>query len=191
MVRGILKEVGLIGLRTFVRKKRRLSGKYYLTYNLGIPGQTTQDLIARYKDEIAARLDSTKDSSQCVFAFGMNDIIVQDGKILVGVKSFKSNISEVIEWSLKVTTKPILVNIPPIDVAASPDKILGRTLENIVSYNHTIEEIAQTYDITVVDIYSLLIHLTPTEYLDQDCLHPNDFGHEVIYTEVKKAIEMS
>ena len=173
-------------IKIYREKLRIESNKYYLTYNIGISAETTDDLIKRYKQEIIARLDGEKNMNQCILAFGMNDIIM-DGEVLrVDPEKFRSNLVEVISWIKSVSVDPLLASITPINESIPAGQMLGRTDKNINLYNQIIKEVTDVYGVIYVDVYSKLKKLSPSEYLNKDGLHPNDKGHEIIATEVIK-----
>ena len=49
--------------------------KYFLTYNLGIPGENTDGLVGRFESEFKARSRNEDEESVFVFAYGANDSV--------------------------------------------------------------------------------------------------------------------
>ena len=54
------------------------AGTPVTAYNLGVRGETSSDVLARWQSELAPRLAEVTDS-RVVFSFGINDATVEDG----------------------------------------------------------------------------------------------------------------
>ena len=162
---------------------------YYIVYNLGIPGETTDGLVNRFELEIKAR--ERKDSI-FVFAYGANDVALAGDKYTVAKDAFKANLSEAVAKAKNVSQKIVLVNITPVieEVTNNTGNPLHRKRLNkdIQDYNKVIAGIGAEQNCQVADVNSLYIKSGCKELFDEDGLHPNAKGHEIIFEEVKKSL---
>jgi acyl-CoA thioesterase I len=76
--------------------------KYFLSYNLGIPGETTDGLVKRFEGELNAREREGEDAI-FIFAFGANDSVFLPSKngFRVSKNRFVSNLETVYDIAKK------------------------------------------------------------------------------------------
>lgn len=169
---------------------------YFLTHNLGIPGDTTDGLTKRFSQEFNARDDEAKNDERTVFifAFGANDSVFMPGKneFRVPKERFISNLQGVIDEARKVSDKIILLNITPCDEKICADRYEGkdklRSNRNVEEYNNHIKDIAKDSGAELVDACSAYLTGDYREKLSEDGLHPNEKGHELIFEKVKNVL---
>lgn len=85
-------------LRKWVDNKNlEWSGFYYRVYNLGIDGNTTDDLIARVETEISPRIEE-ESKTLILYAIGINDsqYYTADKTLRIPPEKFKQNIKRLI-----------------------------------------------------------------------------------------------
>jgi lysophospholipase L1-like esterase len=168
--------------------------KYFLTYNLGIPGENTDGLVGRFESEFKARSRNEDEESVFVFAYGANDHVFVPNKkeFVVLEERFISNFQSVLDIATKISKKIILLNITPADEAVCAKNYGDRKLrlnKNVEAYNKLIENLAQINDCKLVDIYSAYISKSYKNLLSEDGLHPNEKGHQLIFEKVKEALK--
>jgi acyl-CoA thioesterase-1 len=171
------------------------SSLYYLCYNLGIPGDTTDGLAERFDIELAVRKRHDKgEESIFVFAFGANDSVFKPTKndFSVPIDRFVANMDAVIRKASAISQKIILVNILPCDEAILADRYIGkdkvRLNSNVEAYNKALATFAADRKLPLVDVYSEYVKRDFKLLLSEDGLHPNEKGHEVIFQEVKDSL---
>jgi lysophospholipase L1-like esterase len=155
-------------------------------YNCGISGDTTSDLLKRFKTEADARKPKI-----IIFAIGINDsqyINTKDNP-KVSVSDFRSNIEKLIEEAKRFTDNVIFIglnNVNEDEVTPTPwdDKNNFYCNENIEIYNNIIKEIIEKEDLDFIDLKEVIA----LEDL-YDGLHPNTQGHKKIFEEVKKFLK--
>ncbi|MEI7620781.1 MAG: GDSL-type esterase/lipase family protein, partial [Candidatus Falkowbacteria bacterium] len=148
-------------LRAYLdRKQLENDSLYFLTYNLGVPGENTNGLANRFLSETKARIKEERPEDNIfIFAYGANDstIISSQNKFRIGVEDFKKNLESVIDQAKKLGSKIIILNITPVneELTANPiNKDKSRLNKYIEIYNEVIKEIAISNDIYLVDVNS-------------------------------------
>lgn len=176
-------------------KQKKDDSLYYLTYNLGIPGEDTDGLVKRLESEFKAR--SREDEEKIfIFAYGTNDVayIPSKKRFQITKERFEANLEKVLSQALKISSKIILLNIVPVheDVynAHVEENGKDKTRRNldIEEYNKIIAEIAQKYRATLIDNYSTFTNVGIDKLFSEDGLHPNEKGHQLIFEKVKEAL---
>ena len=154
-------------------------------FNLGIPGDTTADLLKRFNVECAARKPEL-----VIFGLGGNDACYintdTDDNMVVPLKQFQNNFSELINQAKKFTGKIILVGLTKVDESKTMplprNKVKFCSNDNIVKYDSAMKNIS---DINGLSFVSLLDSLT-VEDLSDDGRHPNTNGHKKMFLRVKE-----
>ena len=167
--------------------------KYYLCYNLGIPGETTDGLVGRFDRELSAR-ERLGEEAVFVFAFGANDSVHVPSMngFRVPEDRFIRNMKAAIDSARTVSKNIILANITPVDEAVcasrygAKDKV--RLNKNVERYNDLIAAIAQEKMVPAVDVYRPFVDSVPKVLLSEDGLHPNEKGHQLIFELVRDAL---
>lgn len=167
--------------RKYLEKKLR--GVYVNVFNLGIGGNTTNDVFKRFKQESMFRTPS-----HIVFAIGVNDsgYYKTPNKPIVSENKFKNNIKRLIKEAKKLTTNITFVGLVLGDdsvLKPFPESSLGESydLSRVEKYNRILKELAEANSCKFIQ---LLDRLDPDDFLDG--LHPNDNGHKKIFEEIKK-----
>lgn len=160
---------------------------YWDVYNLGIPGNTSSDLVKRFDKETQARLDE-QEEMVIIFAIGINDSQIMLGKNKVSEEVFRNNLQTLLDKARRHTQKVIFVGLTPVDERkTSPllwDKIKSYKNDQIERYNSVIREHCGENRIPFIDIWAPF-HQTDYKRLLEDGLHPNTLGHNLIYQEIK------
>lgn len=156
---------------------------YHGVYNLGIDGNTTQQVLDRFENEVKARL--WKDAEYAfIFAVGTNDTVIQrGGRMLTDPSRYANQIKQLHSKASKYSSKIAFINLLPVDEALTnplPNSTSGKcyTNERIESFNSTLEAQCNSLNVTVIDARSSFIE---SDNLLADGLHPNDEGHKAIY----------
>src|SRR3990172_5843344 len=104
-------------LRAFldrVQLEQRLG--YCLTYNLGVSGDTTRDVLNRFSPEAKRRFEDEKDLV-IVFSIGSNDaeVINKTRLLLIPEKEFGKNINDLAKQAKKFSSKIIFTGLHNVD----------------------------------------------------------------------------
>jgi len=154
-------------------------------YNLGIPGNTTNDLLKRFKSEAIIR-----EPDLIIFAIGINDSGYEEekNKISINLKFFRKNIIKLVKIAKKITNKIIFIGLTRVDESKTKPIECECNVyyenEIIEKFDTTLKEISKENNFDYIEMKNILSN----EDLD-DGLHPNSNGHEKIFQEVLKNIE--
>ena len=162
---------------------------YYLTYNLGISGNTTEDLLERFEFETKQRLKEGEETI-IVFAIGTNDaqFVISKNDLRTKPEKFRENIKKLINFARKFSSKIIFIGLTPVDeIKTTPipwntDKIYKN--ENIQKYNEILKSVCNENNVYFIDIFEDWIKEDYKNFLE-DGLHPNLAGHQKIFEKVK------
>lgn len=165
----------------------------YLVYNLGVSGDTTEELLERFEPELKSRL-AGEEKTTIVFAIGINDslLLIRSGDNVVPVQRFKKNMSTLVSAAKKYCDTVVLVGLTPVN-EKKVDPIpwmKDRSYRNgvIALYEKVIEDVARKEDAVFVP---LLRNLSTAAYASslEDGVHPNHNGHEMIAKEVLTSLK--
>jgi len=183
-------------LRVYLDKEQEEdSGLFFLTYNLGISGETTDGLVNRFLSETKVRIrEDKREESIFIFAYGANDvaIIPSQNKFSIDAEDFKHNLENVVDQAKKLSNKILILNITPVDeeFTANPvNKDKSRLNKYIEVYNKKIKEITDNKGIYFVDVNSAFMSHDYKSLFSEDGLHPNESGHEIVFNELLKVIK--
>jgi len=152
-------------------------------YNLGIPGNTTIDILKRFEREFTAR---KAEKNIVIFAIGVNDARYVNGKPVSKIQEVKKTIQKIITLSRKHAQNIIFIGLTKIDEAKTRPTIWSAEEEfinkQIVLFNKEIKKICdknKTPFIPVMDIIG-------KKDLYDDGVHPTNKGHEKLFQHIKK-----
>jgi lysophospholipase L1-like esterase len=160
-------------------------------FNLGIGGDTTEDLLKRFKFETEQRLVQGGDS-YFVFSFGTNDaaILAKTQQFEVPKDQYEKNIRQAIQEAQTFSQNIVFLTSPPVvEEIAKNMSLVGksRTNSDIEDYNKSLTEICAQEKIELIDIYSSFTNYgNYKELFINDGIHPNSQGHELIFEVVSK-----
>lgn len=160
---------------------------YFNIYNLGIPGEITTNLQKRFDNECNCRFN-TNDKTIIIFAIGINDSQIIEGKSNVLIDDFKKNIIELIDKAKQYTTHILFIGLTKVDEnrtkPVSWDNNISYSNEEVVKYNEELKNICEEKVINYLDTFNLL----DSKDLD-DGLHPNKNGHKKLCEQILKCIQ--
>lgn len=170
-------------LRIFIDEKINMPKlDYFETYNLGVSGDTTEDLLKRFEIEAAAR-----EPKMIIFSIGVNDsaYLKSENKNRVPFDKLEVNIQKLTQLAKKFTEKVVFIGLSKVDenktnpIPWRPD--IYYTNENIKKYDDKLKNICIENSIPYLDTFNLL----DKEELE-DGLHPNSKGHEKTFQKIKE-----
>lgn len=173
-------------MRQWLDEKQEQDPSFYaLFYNLGIPGETTDRLVKRFLPETQARLRNGEEYT-FIIAFGANDACYTPSKdeFKVPVERYIHNLDTVITQAKEMAKDIFVLNITPVvdtATAAPEGKDKSRLNKYIEPYNQALSDLTQRHSVKLIDVYSAFMqHDLPTLF-DEDGLHLNEKGHEIIF----------
>ncbi len=162
-----------------------------VVFNLGIGGNTTNDLLKRFTFETEQRT-SPQDEPYFVFSIGTNDaaFLIEKKAFLVTREQYGKNIRQIIKEAKAFSNNIIFLTPPPvIDEITSDGSLTGKTRANsdIKMYGEDLKQICDEEKVATIDVYSEFMKLENyKELFMDDGLHPNTKGHALIFEIVKK-----
>ena len=157
-------------------------------FNLGIPSETTRELVNRIESEIKARISQEKSS---VFLFyGANDLARKNNQYQIPLEEYVSNIEKAVKIAKKFNSEVFLISILPIsekinEVISGSGKI--RSNADIVAYNAELKILAKKLGAVYVDLYDLFED--KKGLISEDGLHPTGKGYRLIADILKEYID--
>ena len=182
-------------LRRQLDKRAETDPNFYtLTYNLGIPGETTNGLVKRIEPEIKSRLRNDQENI-FIFAYGANDaaFIPSENKFRVSLEQFGNNIEAAIKTARNFSSKIMILDITPVvdEKTIHPEhKDRSRLNEYIKLYNEKLKIVTDKFSVSLVNVFDEFMKNNHAEILDEDDgLHPNAKGHKMIFGLVKNQLD--
>jgi len=162
---------------------------YYFLYNLGIPGDTTADVIKRFSAECEAR-----EPHVIIFAAGINDASCRGNRDTsrIAPEQFKENVRVLVESAKLRTDKAnrwmnlvIWVGLTAVDeTRTTPFEDTYFSNERITAYDQMIRTACTQSQILYINLSSAL---QPHDL--QDGLHPNRAGHEKLFVLIRDSLK--
>lgn len=175
-------------LRKFLDEKSLADPSFYCPiYNLGIDGDTSEDLLKRFKSEVKGRLKENE--TIIIFAIGINDSLYFQSRKSQWVppKRFRENLQKLVDFAKKFSSKIIFLGLTSVDeTKVDPVPWLPEASyknEHIRRYNEIIKSICTLNKTYFIDVFGKWINLDYKELLE-DGIHPNPQGHKWLFKEV-------
>ncbi|HVV66893.1 MAG TPA: GDSL-type esterase/lipase family protein [Candidatus Saccharimonadales bacterium] len=171
-------------------KKDPPKGEHFF-YNLGISGNTTDDLLERIEVEAKARKVARPDKkSVFIFAIGTNDGSIQEGsdETRVPLKKFQDNLNQLITFAKKYTDKILIVGLlPVVEEYTQPEY----TNERVRQFDETLKRVAEDSGAAFLELFKKMQQVPKWEQLFDDGLHPTTEGHAWMFQQVQpKLVEL-
>jgi len=141
-------------------------------YNLGVRGDTSANILARWESEAKVRLPNF--SINCiVFSFGVNDTIVENGIARVSLALSMKNLRNILGVA-KVKYNVLMIGPPPID-----DE---RQNISIKAYDEAYASVCNMLGVNYLSIFDKLIddEIWMGEVKNNDHAHPRENGYELL-----------
>jgi len=167
-----------------------LSQDYVVTYNLGIPSDTSTGVAQRFTAETQARLSPNPDveNYQFIIAIGTNDSrwLLNEEKHGVDKAQFKTNLEDITVQATAFSSDITFVGLPPI-----VDEVLAKTAQRsgwdsiyknsyVEAYNHVLKQHCIDHELDFIDLNKRFENES-IESLFDDGIHPNTEGHALIF----------
>lgn len=154
-------------------KLEEIQNCYFDVYNLGIPDDSSLDILKRFEQEIISRYYQGK--LIIIFMFGAND----SSQTKTPYEVFEHRLKAIFEKAKNYTTDIAYLNIPrsiDIDVEGRLGIIAEVRNEETGIYSFCSKSVCEKNGIEYIDIRSSIF----LEDLSIDGVHPNEEGHEKI-----------
>lgn len=173
-------------IRVYYSKLLFAKDEYHGIYNLGVDGDTAEDIAKRIKPELGSRIRSHHTiMPTVVLQIGVNDNLEPDVKLESAIAEYKQQLQRIINSIDGMYSEVVLVGYPPCDERITTPVSWGEyyyTNEKTKAHEVAMAEIASANGLQFVPVFDEFKKLMDKgENLLADGLHPNDEGHEVIY----------
>jgi lysophospholipase L1-like esterase len=162
--------------------------EYHEVHNLSVSGDTSEDIINRFENEMKARLWEDP-QTLIIFQFGTNDsaILIDLNKNWVPENIFSKNIKKLSENAKYYSNKVFFIGLTPVDESKiNPipwDKGKAYLKSEVEKYDNIIENFCKDNGLNYIKLYD---KLTINELADG--VHPNTMGHTIIYEKVNSLL---
>lgn len=137
-----------------------------------LDGVDTRYALRRF-DQMVGR----HDPDVVVVALGLNDARPAGGRPACAPARFAENLSQLVDRSLELGAHPILSTPPPrVDARTESDGIRGI----MGPYADCVRQVAESYHLSLIDVYAAFIGHNDLASLIPDRLHPGPDGHRII-----------
>ncbi len=177
-------------LRKYLEKRM----EYVLCYNLGVSGDTTRDLLIRFKQEASKRIEKSE-KTIIFFSIGMNDsaFLKSKNRNKVSISEFKFNIRKLIDEAMKFSSEIIFLGLTPVNERKTTPVSWNADLfyKNffIRKYELSIKRVCKARKVNFIGLFNRFYRMNYTRLLSKDGLHLNSRGHKIIFQIVKKHLE--
>jgi len=162
----------------------------YTIYNLGVPGNTTEDLLGRFEFETEQGLKGDEENLVFIFAIGINDsqFIHSKNNLRFSLEEYRKNLEKLLDLAKNFSSKIIFLGLTPVDetkttpIPWNVDKSYMN--EYIQKFDNTLRQFCEENKVYFVEIFK---SFTENDYnkLLEDGLHPNTEGHNIIFRAIK------
>ena len=150
-------------------------------YNVGVSGDTTEDLVKRFTPDCEAR---NRKPQIILFAIGINDssLINTPDNPKVSVEQFQSNLRRLFSEAKTFSNTIAFIGLTTVDESKMPRKeVKYWSNDSIRKYNKVLQHFCHETDIPFLDMLSVL------DIKDLfDGLHPDANGHEKMFQKIKE-----
>lgn len=156
-------------------------------FNLGISGDTTEDVLRRFEFETKHRIKEDKDLI-FIFSIGVNDAQFRHDKqdTATSPEKFRKNLAELVRMARKFSPKIVFLGFQPVDESRTdpwkPNK--SYRMEHIEKYDNIVKEFCKKTGTRFIDILPTLRQGDYKSIL-YDGLHPTSEGHQKIFEIVR------
>ncbi|MEK6894914.1 MAG: GDSL-type esterase/lipase family protein [Nanoarchaeota archaeon] len=150
---------------------------YLPVYNLGIDGDTSEDILERFENECLAR-----EPDLIIISIGDNDSALK-----IPLKEFEENIGDIIELAGNFTEKIIFLGPNYVDESRTMPVEWGKysySNSDLQKYGNVIKKLCKENNLGYIDFEEIL-----SKDDLEDGLHPNSKGHEKIFQHIVKFLE--
>lgn len=150
-------------------------------YNLSMPGNTTQDLLRRFKWETLFRQPEV-----IIFAIGINNSVrhSSDNSYVFSLEESSQQLRQLLKQAQKHTQQVIFIGLTNVDEKKTRPMFLDKDInydnQRIKAIDQIIAELARKENLPYCPLFG---KLAAADLLDG--LHPNRHGHQKIYRFLK------
>lgn len=180
-------------LRCYLEKNKNGQGHpSHHVYNLGINGNTSDEVLRRFEFEVQQRLVEEEDVL-LIFAIGVNDsqLLIKESTVKMTIEQFNHNLEKILNQARRYTKSIIFVGLLPVverKVTPVPrNTSISYKNNRIRFFNESLQTFCKSHAIYYIDLWDNWIKKDYSSMLE-DGIHPNERGHQDISNSVKNFI---
>ncbi|MCC7574734.1 SGNH/GDSL hydrolase family protein [Candidatus Woesearchaeota archaeon] len=157
-------------------------------YNLGVPGDSSRDLLGRFGIEAEARVKYIRESDKYIILIGIG---VNDSRgmgspddFCVSLDEYFLNVKKIVGLAKSFTKDVVLVSLVPVDESLMPFENTFFSNEVIKKYNESLLSISEELGVLYCDVFNEFVNRDYSVLLF-DGVHPNKDGYEFMYSVIK------
>ena len=162
---------------------------YNCVFNLGIPGNTSKDMLKRIDVEAKARAIYRRQDSEYIMTIsvGTNDMggAGSSEAVIISPKKFRKNVLSLIKKARKYVQKVVFIGTIPVDESNNPVGTFYFTNNKQEEYNNIVKACCEKENVLFLDLYSKWIKIDYLKLLHDD-VHPNSKGYDLMYDQIKE-----
>ncbi|MDB5185825.1 MAG: putative TesA-like protein protease [Candidatus Saccharibacteria bacterium] len=164
--------------------------EFITVYNLGVGGDSADDLCTRFDKETQAR--SRYGIEAIIFAIGVNDSRVEDDVNYSNPERYQDSLIQLAHQAKKYTEKIIFVGLTPCsEERTTPVSWRNTTYTNerIKMFDMTLRDFCRMNSISYVSVFESFQEKQKHQDMLPDGIHPNDTGHQLIYNLIQPKLQ--
>lgn len=177
--------------RSLAEREQEEPANRYQVYNLGIGGNTSEDLAKRIQHETAAR-ESTDWQDVFVIAIGINDSRFNSDfkRIEVSLDQYKSNLQQIVGAVQEFSAKIYFIGLTPVAEDGAGESVPFKNNEynnrDVEAYDKALSEVAKDLRVPKLEIFSQARNDSIfMGSLRIDKLHPDSIGHKWLHKRIE------
>jgi lysophospholipase L1-like esterase len=165
--------------------------KYCLTFNMGVSGNTTVEVLKRFKPEMDARFNKDE-KTVLLFAIGINDSLIDydQGVNVMTTDQFEKNLNSLLRQAKKYSDQIGFVGLNPVDESdVNPlpwSKGEAYWNSSVHAFDTALKNFCEDKNIPFVDVWKRWHKEEDYKRWLFDGVHPNASGHQRIAQAVLK-----
>jgi len=179
-------------LREQMEKKTDRQGKENIVFNLGVPGDSSRDLLNRFESETKVRA-SENANKKFFFQFGINDVmrLKEKNDNRVSIEEFGQNLEKLYIKARKFTEDENIYFLgftPIIESKTDPldeDNNKRILFNEVREYEDKLYEFCGRKQVNFIEMFDLFMENGYSDLLLDDGFHPGPRGHKKIFEKVR------
>ncbi len=152
-------------------------------FNLGIPGEVMPRLSNRFDEELTMRT-FPNEKSLIIIACGINDSCSNNWMTekQTDINEFEAAYEKMITIARDHHCEIVAIGLTPVNAEKSKGLLFSN--EDVKKYDHSLHAISTKNNVPVLQLFDELLENNFSDLL-VDAVHPNDKGHEILFTKIK------
>lgn len=176
---------------------KNLAGDWHEIFNLGVSGDTVQDVIDRVENETKARIWENNPIA-IVVAVGINDSRLISNRVFTEEYKFQEQCEKLVDIVTRISDQSLFVGLSAVDEKLTNPWEFSTGKEQFLNnrinlFEDCIKQVCEQKNVRFVPIHDMFIgQLGGNHALLSDGLHPDEAGHALLYEmiapEIKKLL---